>query len=481
MPTGTNGGLLLPVGQALVTTASASQRDLVEILARARSVDLCGLLSIQTPSWHGHILLVDGVPLYAIATRAELETPLLDRDAYEQLCLSFGAETAGQVHLYRLDPRVTRALPGLFQRCALVRRLSSASELRFLLEIVGGCHFDGCLQIRAGDDQAIVLIHQGRPLGSYTAESRQVHTSLAGPLAAILSKPSPEVAFFPNPQREPAPLPSIEPPRPTPAAAPAPTARPAQLLPTPVPAPARPPAPAPVLAPPWPHAPAATAAPAAQLARPPSAHPHAGHAPAAHGPKDPTHPPATPASPALSPPIAAGPRPSGNDDLAESQMLWLLTALDRQWSQLKEKDLADPAMLVSLAGMTSLCLAKVEAVRTGSLDVAADPATVEDVVARVRSRFPAASTLRAHGSRVDATPLVAAFRTLNGRAAEQAWLCSCADALLAGLRIALSRLVEQCESELTREEMQQTCDVYLADVEADLQALRDGALAVAGY
>lgn len=176
----------------------------------------------------------------------------------------------------------------------------------------------------------------------------------------------------------------------------------------------------------------------------------------------------------------AQPRPTGDDDLAESQMLWLLTALDRQWGQMKDKGLGDTAVLTSLAGMISLCLAKVESVRTGMPDVAADPAEVEDVVERIRSRFPTVRALRAHGSRVDAAQLVAELRSLGNRAAERELLGIAAEAMVSGLRLALSKLVEQVASGPTREEMRQTCDVYLADVESELQSVRSGTLAVAG-
>lgn len=459
-----SGGLLLPVGQALVAVASATQRDLVDVLARAATAEVSGLLSMRTPTWDGHLLLVAGVPLYAYATGEGSRMPLVDRDAYEHLCLSTGPEPTCQIHLSRLDERSTTALSGLFQRCALVRRLASATELRFLLEIVGGCHFDGCLQLVAGDDRAIVLIHQGRPLGSYTAQSRHIQASLAGSLAAILSRPNPEVAFFPRPPRAPAPLPSsgaltrapspsaVREPRRSPGAA---DPDEAQSVKPRVPVAQRPAV----------GLPAAPAVPGTATRT--AASERSGSASAAHRPAPPVPPPAQP-------------RPAMDDDLAESQMLWLLTALDRQWSQLKDKGVGDAAVLTSLAGMISLCLAKVESVRTGTPDVAADPAMVEDVVEHVRSRFPAARALRAHGSRVDATQLVAELRSVDNRAAERELVRCGAEAMASGLRMALSKLVDEVEPESTREEMRQTCDVYLGDVEAELQSLRSSALAVAG-
>jgi hypothetical protein len=430
----------------LYTSAVATQRHLHELVNRLRAADVCGYFTVVTPVSEGVLLFLHGMPHYATALRQETPISRYDRDAYELIYQTVDATPSHSLTLQRLEERQTRAITALFQPPTFTRKLANSTDLRFVLEVVGGCHFHGCLQFRSKSEHAVVLVHEGRPLGVYDVHGQQIQKGLAAPMTAVLGQPSPQVDFYPQPIKDPVPL--------TPASA-SKTSSPNTL------------------------AKSQAAAPAAQAtASSSTTNSLAEERVATSSHVEPRSRPIVQEAQASSSTQIEeqGARKVQHirrgdpvrDEFAETQLLWLLTSLDRRWAQVKEKLLQQPSTLTILAAMLTQAMAKVEATRTGNPDAVADPKALGDVSAELRARFGPAAGFSVTGNKADVASLLAHMRGLDGPKATHDWLLSGVAALVAGIRIGIQQLIDQVGTEVIHERMRETANVFLADMDAEV-------------
>lgn len=442
--------ILLPEGRLLYVSSKGTRHHLAELLARVRQSGIGGYVTVDTQTWAGTLLILRGQPICAFAGHDVAGISRYDRDAYEQLCHVADDHPTTALSLHQLEESHAQALTALFAPPSLTTSVGKGASLRIVLEVVAGCRFHGCLLFEAGADRAVVILQDGLPLGAYDSRTRHLQATLAAPLGSVLGKADAHVAFLPRRARELAALPTVE-----------------QIVSLP-----------------------------ALLTHPPALPADVGTLLAADEPARDSLQPDTPADaeglpsaePARSTSDAA---PTGSsvaampgtadalrDDLVESNTVWLLSALDRQWVSLKQKGLGQPAMLTVLAAMITLTASRAEAVRTQRADAGADPTGLAALVNRTRGRYPVIAALSVHGARIDATPLVMHARMLKQATGIHEWLAACSGALLACLREACRDLILLAPSHATRERLHEVCNVCLDDMDEEIEKMQQTALAV---